>query len=236
MQLGNVIDRVACEIAMSPRARRVRRERLTYLAAPKIVRLERTLKAVAAAGCAGEYLEFGVALGGASILIAGAARRAGRAFAGYDVFGMIPPPTSQNDDTKSLERYQVIATGQSEGLGGDLYYGYRTDLIDQVQQTFSRHGLDVDGRSISLVKGLFEDTLPSRPAAPIAFAHIDCDWYDPVRLCLEHVMPSLFPGGAVIFDDYHDYGGCKVAVDEFLEANPQVVMDDGPNVILSLRA
>jgi asparagine synthase (glutamine-hydrolysing) len=235
MQLGQVIDRLASEIVMSPRARRVRRERLTYLAAPKIVRLERTLKAVAASGCEGDYLEFGVALGGASILIAGAARRAGRTFAGYDVFGMIPPPTSEHDDRKSLDRYQVIATGQSEGLGGDLYYGYRTDLVDEVERSFSRHGLAVDGRSVSLVQGLFEETLPRRPPAPIAFAHIDCDWYDPVRLCLDHVMPSLSPGGAVIFDDYHDYGGCKVAVDEFLEAHPRFVMHDGPNVILSSR-
>lgn len=70
----------------------------------------------------------------------------------------------------------------------------------------------------------------------VAFCHIDCDWYDPVKFCLEQVAPKLAPGGAVLLDDYHDYGGCQQATNEFLEANPEFVLQDGPNVIVLRRS
>jgi asparagine synthase (glutamine-hydrolysing) len=38
--------------------------------------------------------------------------------------------------------------------------------------------------------------------------------------------------GIVIIDDYHDYGGCKTAVDEFLAARPDFAMEFGPNPFL----
>ena len=37
--------------------------------------------------------------------------------------------------------------------------------------------------------------------------HIDCDWYEPVMLCLERLHPLLSPGGYVIADDYFDWEG-----------------------------
>ena len=40
---------------------------------------------------------------------------------------------------------------------------------------------------MSLHKGLFEDTWPmvATKIHQIALAHVDCDWYDPVKYCLE---------------------------------------------------
>ena len=75
-------------------------------------------------------------------------------------------------------------------------------------------GLDPDGGNIRCVPGLFEDTL--YPAGPVALAHIDCDWYDSVRVCIERIVPRLAPGGIMIFDDYSSYSGCRRAVDEWL--------------------
>ena len=68
------------------------------------------------------------ALGGTAIVIASALPEGAR-FAGYDVFGMIPPPTSDKDDEKSRARYSVIASGEARGLGGARYYGYEEDLL-----------------------------------------------------------------------------------------------------------
>ena len=129
---------------------------------------------------------------------------------------MIPPPTSEKDDEKSRTRYETIRTGQSQGIGGDPYYGYVDNLYDRVVENFGRFGQPVDGRRVSLCKGYFEDTL--HPQTDIAFAHIDCDWYDPVKLCLERIVPRLSAGAYVVLDDYNDYGGCRRAVDEFLDA------------------
>jgi O-methyltransferase len=221
-------------IAVTPTARAVRKERLTYLGPEKMRRLEDSVRAVLRAGVPGDILEFGVALGGSAIVLSKQALRHRREFHGFDVFGMIPPP-GENDDDGVRRRYQVIASGQSKGIGGDSYYGYRDDLIGDVARAYARHGMTVDGRSIHLHKGLFQQTWPEYKGSSIAFAHIDCDWYDPVRFCLQHVEQRLSRGGIMILDDYHDYGSCKRAVDEFMACHSDFAFADGKNVILRRR-
>ncbi|MFF4531638.1 TylF/MycF/NovP-related O-methyltransferase [Streptomyces sp. NPDC001407] len=58
--------------------------------------------------------------------------------------------------------------------------------------------------------GWFADTLPSRLPDRIAFAYLDGDYYDSIRLSLAATVPRLAPGGALIVDDYAD-----------VEANPK---------------
>lgn len=213
---------------VSPLARAVTAEGLTYLSPAKLRRLERALDSVG--DVPGDFAEFGVALGGSAILIA--SRAQGRRFHGFDLFGMIPPPSSDKDDDKSRERYDAIRSGQSRGINGETYYGYRDDLYSEVKANFARHGVSVDGERIVLHKGLFEDTLPGAQIEAIAFAHIDCDWYDPVSYCLRSIGPKLNPGGAILIDDFHDYGGCRTAVEEFLVTHPEFAFEDGPNPVL----
>jgi asparagine synthase (glutamine-hydrolysing) len=198
----------------SKTARRVREEKLTYLMPEQLQGVESCLRDVLRRGVDGDFLEAGVALGGSGVVIAGHLRGE-RAFHGFDVFGMIPPPT-ENDPPEVHERYATISSGASRGIGGDTYYGYRDDLYEQVCATFERFGVGVDGRRVALHRGLFEDTL--RPSRPVAFAHLDCDWYDPVRLCLDRIYPQLSSGGYLVIDDYYAYGGATRATDEFVAA------------------
>jgi pyruvyl transferase EpsO len=192
----------------------VRSANLTYLSLSALRDLERChLEAPA-----GDYVECGVALGGSAILLSSVMDR-GRQFHGYDVFGMIPPPGAQ-DPPAVHERYRVIASGASHGLGGQLYYGYRDDLYSEVVAAFDRFGVPVDGDRVQLHRGLFEETL--WPRRSIAIAHIDCDWHDAVKLCLERIWPHLEPGGFVVADDYHDYEGARVAVDDFMADHPEL--------------
>src|SRR5262249_11061151 len=151
----------------------------------------------------GDYVEFGVALGGSAIVIAKAARASKCAFAGFDLFGMIPAPNSAKDDEQSRLRYRTIERGESKGIGGDSYYGYRKDLYGYGVRAFSRHGLEVDNESVTLVKGLFENTWPTANLGPVAFVHIDCDWYEPVQYCLNAAATRLVTHGAIVLDDYH---------------------------------
>lgn len=211
---------------VSPISLAVREENLTYLSLTKLRNIEQALKTIDAGGIEGDCLEAGVALGGSAIVIADQMGQ-GRRFAGYDVFGMIPAPTADDDDV-SHERYAVIAEGSSRGIGGETYYGYRDDLYNDVVAAFERHGLAVDGERIALCRGLFEDTLKFEDGRRVAFAHLDCDWHDPVELCLERIYEVLSPGGFLISDDYHAYGGCRRAVDDFLASHDDVtvVVDD----------
>lgn len=219
---------------LSSVARSVRRDHLTYLSPAKLLRIERALDTALRADVPGDIVEFGVALGGSSILLA---RRAvsPRRFFGLDVFAMIPPPTSDKDDNRSKARYQDIVEGSSTGIGGDLYYGYRDDLYAYVGRQLDRYGSPVDGSRVNLVKGLFEESWPRLGISSLAFAHIDCDWYDPVKYCLTEASRVLSRGGLIVIDDYHDYAGCKAAVDEFLMANPGFEMLDGVNPLLRHR-
>lgn len=238
MRIADRIRRVVQRARLSPAARRLSRDGMTYLKPAKLLRIEQSLAKVGQEGIPGDYLEFGVALGGTSALIAPAARRAGARFMGFDVFGMIPPPESEHDDAKSRDRYVEIAAGKATGIGDETYYGYRTDLVDHVAKLLEREGAPVDGDRVQLVPGLFEESWPkvAGNVTAIAFAHIDCDWHDPVRFCLEAVTPRLSVGGIVVIDDYHDYEGCRVAVDRFLSDHPDLVMDAGANPLIRRRA
>jgi O-methyltransferase len=193
---------------VSPTGQRVRAHHLTYLSWRSLRQLEAAV--ARASRVEGDFLECGVALGGSAVVIA-SAMPPNRHLHLYDVFVMIPPPTSPKDDEKSRQRYAVISSGRSRGIGGETYYGYLPDLRERVAATLDHFGL---ADRVFLHAGLFEDAL--MPSAPVAFAHLDCDWYDPVRLCLNRIYPVLTPGGYLVCDDYHNFGGARTAVDEFL--------------------
>lgn len=191
----------------------IRAARLSYCGPPKLENIAQALQRVRHDKVPGRYIEAGVALGGSAILL-GLLKPERVALDLYDVFSMIPPP-GDNDGDDAHQRYDVIRSGNSSGLGGDPYYGYVDGLIHQVEANLRRFGLEPKGGTIRLVAGLFEDTL--HPAGPVALAHIDCDWYDSVKVCIERIAPRMSPGGIMIFDDYSSYSGCRRAVDEWLE-------------------
>jgi asparagine synthase (glutamine-hydrolysing) len=191
---------------------RIRERNLTYLSDRKLASLANTCRGIESAGLPGLFIEAGCALGGSAILIA-SLKSVPREFRVYDVFGMIPPPT--REDTEDVhERYRTIAQGRAAGIRQDRYYGYEDDLYGKVTGNLAGFGIDCARDRVALVKGLLQDTL--RLEGPVAFAHVDVDWYDPVKTCLERIWPRLVGGGSVILDDYHDWGGCRKAADEYL--------------------
>jgi len=83
-----------------------------------------------------------------------------------------------------------------------------------VRENFDKIGLPLD--RLHIVTGHYEETLNRIPIFPIAFLHLDCDWYASVKLCLNKFYDWVVPGGAIVFDDYGHWSGCRRAVDEFL--------------------
>jgi asparagine synthase (glutamine-hydrolysing) len=199
-----------------PIIRQVRQQHLTYLPVAALNDLYDAAQTADEQGRPGIFLEAGCALGGSAIVIA-QAKEPERPLHVHDVFGMIPPPTDE-DGPDIHERYERIKSGQAAGIGGDPYYGYETQLVDRVRNTFAAFELPVGDNAVSLVEGLFQDTIIGDE--PVALAHIDGDWYDSVRTCLERIGPRLSPGGVMVIDDYFYWSGCRTAVDEFLAANP----------------
>lgn len=221
-------DRVARR-AISDVAKAVLDNHLTYLSAEKLRNIEWAIATVKRDRVLGSFLETGVALGGSGILLATQLGR-DRSYCGYDVFGMIPAPTDA-DPPEVHERYRIIASGEAVGIDGELYYGYKSALYEQVCSSFEAYSVPVNGETVCLYQGLFEETL--YPTEPVALAHIDCDWYEPVLLSLERIYPQLQTGAIVIVDDYYSYGGAKTAVDEFRGAHDlSIVRRDRRHMIL----
>lgn len=119
----------------------VREEHLTYLREDDLRLLAELVVEADRAGREGVVVECGTALGGSAIVMA-AARASGRPMRVFDVFGMIPPPT-QEDGRDVHDRYEAIRRGESSGLGGQTYYGYREDLLGEVTASFARLGVPV---------------------------------------------------------------------------------------------
>lgn len=198
-------------LTSSSLVRQVRKRRLTYLGYDALSDLERTIRRLDAAHVPGIIVEAGCALGGSTVVL-GTAKHPERTLRVYDVFGMIPPPSAA-DGADIHARYETITKGESQGIGGDRYYGYEDNLRDKVADTLRSFGLDLKALRIELIQGLFQDSL--QVDEPVALAHIDADWYESVMTCLERIVPHLSPGGVLVVDDYDHWSGCRKAVDAY---------------------
>ncbi len=211
---GSAVDAPPDAAAVTAAIAEIRAANLSYCGPPKLENIAEAALAVRSANVRGSWLEAGVALGGSAILL-GKLKPRGVPLDLYDVFGMIPPPGA-DDGEDAHRRYAEIASGASKGLGGDTYYGYVDDLQQKVRANLRRFDVVPERDFVRMHRGLFEATL--HPTGPVALAHVDCDWYDSVRVCIERIAPHLSVGAMIVFDDYSSYSGCRRAVDEWLAA------------------
>lgn len=192
---------------------KVREDKLTYLSERCLRDLSEAVVQADKDGLPGLLIEAGTALGGSAIVMA-LAKAPERKMRAYDAFDMIPPP-SDKDGEDVHKRYAKIVSGKSKGIGGTTYYGYRDDLLGEVTESFERFGVPIEKNNVELIKGYFEDTL--EVDGPVAFAHLDGDWYESTKVCLERIEPHLVVGGRLVIDDYYKWSGCKRAIDEYFE-------------------
>lgn len=190
---------------------RVRERHLTYLSARCLEDLADAVVQTEHEGRPGVLIEAGTALGGSAIVMA-LAKAPDRQLLVYDAFSMIPPP-SDRDGEDVHRRYEKIASGKAKGIGGETYYGYRPNLLDEVTRSFEAFGVPVNESNVKLVKGYFEQTL--HVTGPVAFAHLDGDWYASTMTCLRRIEPHLVPGARMVIDDYDKWSGCRRAVDDY---------------------
>lgn len=199
---------------------KIRQRNLSYLSDKRFIQLISSVQYINENKIKGIFIEAGCALGGSLIIIAGYADN--RDIHEYDTFAMIPPPS--NKDPKEVhDRYEEIKSGNSQGINGEEYYGYRNNLLDfvkkQIEEILNIKSLD----KIQFYKGLLQETMLINEQ--VSFAHIDVDWYEPVKFCLETIWPKLALNGIMLFDDYFDWGGCKMAVDEYFSTRNDYIFD-----------
>jgi hypothetical protein len=91
-------------------------------------------------------------------------------------------------------------------------------------EEFAGRAMTLSGaRSFQLVKGWFDQTLPSfHLPEPIALLRLDGDWYDSTMVCLNSLFDLVAPNGLIILDDYHTWDGCSRALHDFLSQHSAV--------------
>jgi predicted O-methyltransferase YrrM len=177
--------------------RQVRTETMCSVA--RLRGLYRALRYVGSQDIAGDVVECGCARGGSAALMALTLRQLGsqRKVWLFDTFEGLPAPSSHDPDFELA----------------DLFTGTCVGGIDEVRDLFHRLNIADD---VTFVKGLFQETLPATPIQQIAVLHIDGDWYESVKACLESLYDKVVPGGVIQLDDYGYWQGARKAVDEFL--------------------
>jgi len=160
--------------------------------------LHRGVREVVGRNIPGDLVECGCAQGGSAALMALTLARckAQRSLWLFDTFEGLPAPTAGDPDLEIAE----------------LFTGTCVGTVEEVRGLFQR--LDV-AKDVHFVKGLFQNTLPTAEIEQIALLHIDGDWYESVKTCLENLYDKVTVGGIIQFDDYGYWQGARKAVDEF---------------------
>lgn len=122
----------------------------------------------------------------------------------FDSFAGCPRPDVERDGAKAYGKWQAQTQGWA--LGG----------VASVEQMIG--ALEFDADRITIVQGMFADTLAITPTEPIAVLHVDATLYDSTKLALERFYDGVVPGGVIIVSAYHHWQGIRQAFDEFCRA------------------
>jgi O-methyltransferase len=164
--------------------------------------LHELVERVGRLGIPGDIAECGVYRGGSAAVLGWAMTRLPgdqpRTLRLFDSFAGMPEAGPQDGDFS----HSIVGSY----VGSEL----------QTRQLLDRVG--VPAERYEIVKGRFEDTFSRVAVSPTALLHVDCDFYEPVRLTLEKFFDAVTPGGFVVLNDYGIYKGARAATDEFLAA------------------
>ncbi len=150
----------------------------------------------------GVLAECGVLDGGTSALMALATAHSGREVHLFDAWQGLPLTTPE------------------DGAGGVKWAGQVVGSPKRVVKCMET--MKVSPERLHFHVGWFHETFPVAEVPQVALLHIDCDFYEPTKLCLDRWYPSLSPGGFIQFDDYDSFVGCHTAVNEFLKVHPEL--------------
>lgn len=196
---------------------------------------------IAADKIPGDYLEFGVFVGGSF----------SRAYRGLsEAFLEASTPSAWNnvpadclDRSQLWDRMRFFAFDSFEGLPS--LRGVDTQTRDFAEGKFSCSEVDfkrnVSAQGVQLervvtVPGWFDETVNETTfkqynIQQAAVVNIDCDLYESARTVLEGITPILAEGTVIIFDDWFNYRGNpelgeQRACREWLAAHPEIMLTE----------
>lgn len=158
-------------------------------------------------GVPGDFVELGVANGSSACVLAHVAQQFGRRLILFDSFAGLPAPSVVDGEQA------VGKTGKC--LGDKNVVKWMLRRVAPNLEWDIRHGW-------------FADEIPHYLfyRRPVAFLHLDGDWYESTKVGL--TLTERMSGGVVVVDDYGHWKGCQQAVDEWIyswqERNGKLIM------------
>ncbi len=186
---------------------RLKKTQRTYLSYAKLLSLARNIQLVHTSRKQPlQVAEFGVGRGGSATLLAWMVNKYGGKLALYDLFGLIPAPSSM-DGKQAQDRYEKIIHQE-----GEDYYGKIDNLLELVLKDIHRV---CPPEAIEVIQGKYEEILPGlQDGRVFSFVHIDCDWYESSMAVYRYLQNRLFTGAILQIDDYSKWEGSKRAFDD----------------------
>jgi len=192
----------------------VRKGELSFLESEALEMHRDLIHDVESQQVSGMLFECGVAKGGSSLLLS-IVKHPNRCLHLFDTFQGMPKPSAA-DGPDVHERYKVI----QDGKAGKNYYGYMKNLQQVVKMHIDKAG---NNSTVYLHKGLFADTV--WPVGPVAYAHLDGDWYESTIGMLERVHPFISIGGYMVLDDVEHFSGSRKALEDFFNFDVDLWLD-----------
>ncbi|MBM4147174.1 MAG: hypothetical protein FJ240_13040, partial [Nitrospira sp.] len=177
----------------------------TMLSDARLFSLFSAAKKVCLENVTGNFIECGVAAGGSTALLAYTIQKYSkqpRLHYAFDSFEGMPTPTEH--DTHDNQHAESTGWGTGTCAAPE----------DSVREICTKLGIsDI----VKTVKGYFQDTLPQMRniVGPIAFLHMDADWYESTKVILHNLYDQIVHNGFIQVDDYGHWEGCKKAIHEF---------------------
>jgi O-methyltransferase len=165
-------------------------------------------------GIAGAFMECGVYMGGSMMAVAMTLLKlqvTDRDLYLFDTFEGMPRPDAVDVNFQGRPALEYFLTQRID----DSSSRWANAPLDVVREAMSLTGYPEN--NIHFIKGLVEDTVPSKAPEKIALLRLDTDWYKSTKHELEYLFPRVSLAGAVIIDDYGELMGAKKAVDEYLK-------------------
>ena len=158
----------------------------------------------------GAFVEIGVHRGGSAGVLAQLLKdRPDRELHLFDRWGDLPDPTAE-DGIRGEEYRKDRIQDKLAWLREDSPLDATRQIVEGV--------IGFPSERLRYHQGWYDDTLKKYDGGPIAFASLDCDYYESVKLALAFTAEHASPGAVVIIDDYGSWPGAKTAVHEWIDA------------------
>lgn len=162
-------------------------------------------------GC---MIECGTWKGGSAMLMLLAARHFG--WRGklllFDTFAGMPEPGEHDVDYKGNDAHTLMKKVADSRETAPVW-AYAT--LDEVKVNVLR--VAGDKVEVHFIRGLVENTLENTKTGVISLLRLDTDFYESTAVEMQILYPKLCHNGILLIDDYGHWGGCRKAIDEYLE-------------------